>query len=94
MDDGQSDSRAAAEESDRNLSSPPRPTPEDISRRAYERYLARGGTDGSAMDDWLAAESELCAEGAVGISNHPPAEELRDQASLPKRGTRRVTGND
>ena len=30
-----------------------------VARRAYELYLARGGRDGEAMDDWLAAEREL-----------------------------------
>lgn len=32
---------------------------ERIAARAYELYLARGGTDGQAWDDWLAAEREL-----------------------------------
>jgi hypothetical protein len=27
--------------------------------RAYELYLARGGSDGQDFDDWLAAEREL-----------------------------------
>ena len=36
-----------------------RPDPERISARAYELYLARGGSDGQAWDDWLAAEREL-----------------------------------
>ena len=36
-----------------------RPDPERISARAYELYLARGGADGQAWDDWLAAEREL-----------------------------------
>ena len=40
----------------------PQPTHEDISRRAYELYLARAnGAGGSAADDWLAAERELSA---------------------------------
>lgn len=30
-----------------------------IAARAYELYLARGGPDGTAMEDWLAAEREL-----------------------------------
>jgi hypothetical protein len=30
-----------------------------IRERAHEIYLARGGEGGSAMDDWLQAESEL-----------------------------------
>lgn len=32
-----------------------------ISQRAYEIYLSRGGEPGSAMDDWLQAESEVLA---------------------------------
>ena len=36
-----------------------RPDSERISARAYELYLARGGTDGQDWDDWLAAEREL-----------------------------------
>ena len=32
---------------------------ERVAQRAYERYLARGGGDGMAMEDWLAAEREL-----------------------------------
>jgi hypothetical protein len=32
-----------------------------VAMRAYELYLARGGGDGSAMDDWLIAERELLA---------------------------------
>ena len=34
---------------------------EQIAARAYERYLARGGVDGQALEDWLAAEAELAA---------------------------------
>jgi hypothetical protein len=32
---------------------------ERIAERAYELYLARGGSDGQDFDDWLAAEREL-----------------------------------
>jgi DUF2934 family protein len=35
------------------------PTLDDIRRRAYERYLERGGGDGMAFEDWLAAERDL-----------------------------------
>jgi hypothetical protein len=31
----------------------------DIARRAFEMYCARGGGQGSALDDWLQAEREL-----------------------------------
>ena len=40
------------------------PDRERIAMRAYELYLARGGGDGGAMDDWFRAEREL----------NPPAE--------------------
>jgi len=32
---------------------------EQIEERAFELYLERGGEDGHALDDWLAAEREL-----------------------------------
>ena len=35
------------------------PSDEDIRRRAYERYLQRGGNHGLHFDDWLEAEKEL-----------------------------------
>ena len=35
------------------------PDRERIAMRAYELYLARGGGEGSAFDDWLAAEREF-----------------------------------
>jgi hypothetical protein len=34
-------------------------TEDDIRRRAYDRYLARGGNHGLHFDDWLEAEKEL-----------------------------------
>jgi hypothetical protein len=33
--------------------------PDRVKQRAYELYLARGGSDGRDMDDWLNAEREL-----------------------------------
>ena len=35
------------------------PSDDDIRRRAYERYLERGGNHGKHFDDWLEAEKEL-----------------------------------
>lgn len=35
------------------------PAREDIARRAYELYLARGGADGYAVENWLQVEQEL-----------------------------------
>ncbi len=35
---------------------------EAIERRAYELYLARGGADGDAAEDWFMAEQDLQAK--------------------------------
>ena len=42
------------------------PTPEEIERRAYDIFLARGDTSGNAFDDWLQAEQELKQEKGIG----------------------------
>jgi hypothetical protein len=36
-----------------------------LAARAYELYLARGGGDGQAVEDWLAAERELRQGGSA-----------------------------
>lgn len=38
------------------------PAKEQIEKRAYELYLARGCEPGKELDDWLAAEAELKLE--------------------------------
>ncbi len=38
------------------------PTPEEITTRAYQIYLARGRPEGHDMDNWLEAEAQLKAE--------------------------------
>jgi hypothetical protein len=35
------------------------PDRERVAMRAYELYLARGGSDGQAEEDWFTAEREL-----------------------------------
>ena len=35
------------------------PNEDEIRRRAYQRYLERGGGDGQDFDDWVEAEREL-----------------------------------
>ena len=49
------------------------PTPEQIQRRAHEIFLARGGSPGQELDDWLQAEREL----KVGLSE-PLEDVLRE----------------
>ena len=44
------------------------PTREEIELRAYEIYLRRGGEEGKALDDWLAAEKELSASIPMDMS--------------------------
>jgi hypothetical protein len=47
------------------------PSHEEISLRAYEIYLERGGLPGNELDDWLQAERELdwaAASKATGFS--------------------------
>jgi len=34
------------------------PNRDEVQERAYFRYVARGRTDGQALDDWLDAETE------------------------------------
>ena len=46
-------------------------TENDIARRAYDLYLARGGEDGHHIEDWLRAECELreAAENSTSSAN-------------------------
>jgi hypothetical protein len=37
----------------------PKPTHDEVAKRAYGRFLARGATDGRASEDWFEAEREL-----------------------------------
>ena len=62
---------ALAPPGQRTAASPPTPSsgPEslphdEVARRAYEKYAARGFTHGQDGDDWLQAEKELEAERA------------------------------
>jgi hypothetical protein len=41
------------------------PSLEQIQRRAYELFMARGATHGCDLADWLAAERELIATSAA-----------------------------
>lgn len=44
------------------------PTQEETEVRAYEIYLQRGGENGTALDDWLAAEQELSLTSQTGAA--------------------------
>ena len=49
----------AGETLDDQTADPNEPAREEIERRAYELYQARGEVDGYDQDDWLQAELEL-----------------------------------
>jgi len=45
------------------------PIIEEIRQRAHEIFMARGGTPGNELDDWLRAEQELKQERAGTNTN-------------------------
>jgi hypothetical protein len=49
------------------------PAKAEIAMRAHEIYLARGGTGGSQLDDWLQAERELKAKPGGAPAGNPRA---------------------
>lgn len=50
----------AQENPDKTISLPhPHRVEDQIRRRAYELYEARGGEDGHEVEDWLKAEEEI-----------------------------------
>jgi hypothetical protein len=73
-----------------SASSRSRPFRADIERRAYERFMQRGGVHGADVEDWLEAERELLSEASAGgettgISNRQSAvaEEVERQRFAP-----------
>ena len=48
------------------------PSPDDIARRAYELFEARGGEHGHDVEDWLEAQSELKGAGSLDEDRLPP----------------------
>ena len=60
------------------------PTNEEIARRAYALFEARGGSPGGTWDDWLVAEQQLRAERKES-PDRPPASELRPPNPRPAR---------
>jgi Protein of unknown function (DUF2934) len=57
-------SEPAVEAAHKN-SAPAKPDVEAIRARAYELFLARGGTPGDDVEDWLAAERQLRDEASA-----------------------------
>ncbi len=57
------------------------PTIQQIEQRAYEIYLERGGEDGRALEDWIAAEKELTQLSDEPVSGTPKARAARGSAN-------------
>jgi Protein of unknown function (DUF2934) len=51
----------AADRAPKALAQQPSVTNNDVARRAYDLYLARGREHGHDVDDWMQAERELRA---------------------------------
>jgi hypothetical protein len=45
-----------------------KPNPDEVARRAYERYQQRGGGHGSDQQDWYEAERDLSQNTSSGSS--------------------------
>ena len=60
------------------------PTDEQIKQRAYEFFLARGGTHGHDVEDWLCAQAELheAADGTDTASERRAAHRSLGPSSL------------
>jgi Protein of unknown function (DUF2934) len=54
-------SRGQTQDDKRSATATAEPLEILIRQRAYELYLERGDRPGSALEDWLRAQSEACA---------------------------------
>lgn len=60
------------------------PTHEEIAKRAYAIFLARGGKHGHDRDDWLQAEYELMQLPVRKLAELPPPQLSKDpKAKMP-----------
>ena len=55
-------------------------TKDDVARRAYELFIARGQVEGHDVEDWLEAERQLQAESGSGrdVRSEVPQTSPRD----------------
>lgn len=58
------------DEQPQDMNGLPNPADEEIAQRAYELYLARGGTDGHDLEDWLEARRQLEDPGDRDVIAH------------------------
>ena len=64
---------------------PAAPSAELIRMRAYELYLARGGSPGYDLEDWLAAERSLLGTEGRSVTQAPPPDAASDAAEAQQR---------
>lgn len=68
---------------------------EEIERRAYELFMARGGQDGYHIQDWLQAEKEVTdsiakKQKALEKKSQPAAKATESETPKPKRATKKA----
>jgi len=61
------------------------PTHEEIAKKAYALYLARGARDGHDLGDWLEAERGLKAQPLGSAREESVATEQYESADLEER---------
>ena len=61
------------------------PTHEEIAKKAYALYLARGARDGHDIDDWLDSERSLKAQPLGSAREESVATEQYEDADLEER---------
>lgn len=58
---------------------------EQVAKRAYELFQARGGQDGYHIADWLQAEKEIAQKGgSVKVATKPKAAAAKEPAVAKK----------
>ena len=62
------------------------PATEQIEQRAYELYLERGGEEGHALEDWLAAEKDLAQSQSISAAPKTRAAVAGFQSKSQKAG--------
>lgn len=62
---------------------------EEVARRAYELFVARGAGHGRDLDDWLEAERQLTEQAPNGQSKGPGASSRRGRTGVLTATTKR-----
>ena len=68
------------------------PTYDEIARRAYALFEARGGSPGGTWDDWLVAEQQLRAERSASPDAPPASDPKPPDPPKPRAGRPKTVG--